>query len=382
MNKTHLISSVCIALILSITFVTSIFGGAFDNPAIGSKAIGMGTAFTGIADDASAVFYNPGGLVFNKKDTWYCELYTYRITLNYDYTEGSRTEESSEAAINPGFFISKRYGDWALGFGYYIPFAGGGSAYDDFLGNGYDLESSAGFAAVTPAVAYKLRPNLSVGMGLSVYMGGVEREKDGVEMEYDGIAGYGGHISLMYRPTEKWRIGFTARSPVPIEMDGEVKIAGIKYDSEIEFTFPSSYTLGLGYQLNPNVLFSLSLSYRLWGHMDDIKTTTDIQGKYKEKTGYKNSWVLGAGLEYWITSDLAFWAGVVFIQGATKNEKLNAETNDVDMLDPNIGFAYKITDSIEMDFNCVYNYGFEETYDNKKFSFENLLFCLGLRFNF
>ena len=233
MNKTHFISSGCIAIILNITFVMNVFGGAFDNPAIGSKAIGMGTAFTGIADDASAVYYNPGGLVFNKKNTWYGELYTYRIKLNYEYTEGSDTDESGEAVINPGFFISKRYENWAFGFGHYIPYAGGGSAYENFLGRGYDLELSAGFAAITPAIAYKLRSNLSVGVGISMYMGGMEREEDGVEMEYDGIAGYGGHIGFMYKPTEKWNIGFTARSPIPIEMDGEVKIAGLKYDSEI-----------------------------------------------------------------------------------------------------------------------------------------------------
>lgn len=41
--------------------------GALDNPAVGSKGIGMGNSFTAIADDASAVYYNPAGLAFNKK---------------------------------------------------------------------------------------------------------------------------------------------------------------------------------------------------------------------------------------------------------------------------------------------------------------------------
>ena len=87
-------------------------------------------------------------------------------------------------------------------------------------------------------------------------------------------------------------------------------------------------------------------------------------------------------MEYRVTNELAFWAGVVFIQGATEDDALNPETNDVDMLDPNIGFAYNITDSIEMDMNCVYNYGFEESYNDRKYSFENILISLGLRFNF
>ena len=387
MNRKFIVSACCAAS-LNITIVMNVFGGAFDNPAIGSKAIGMGTAFTGIADDASAVFYNPGGMGFNKKDTCYGELYTYRIKLNYKYKEVSGTDESGEAAINPGLFISKRYENWAVGFGYYVPYAGGGSAYDNFLERGYDLESSAGFAAMTPAIAYTLCPNVSVGIGLSMYMGGMKRKfynKDFaavVETEYEGFAGYGGHIGFMYKPTEKWNIGFTARSPVPIEMDGEVKIAGIKYDSEIEFKLPPSFTLGFGYKPDPDLLFSLSFSYRLWSHMDEITSTTELIGKIKERTDYKNSWVLGTGMEYKISNLMTFWAGLVFIQGATKTEGLNPETNDVDMLDPNIGFAYKITESIEMDISCVYMYGFEKTYSNKKYSFENVLVCLGLRFNF
>jgi len=176
LSKIAYASTLCIVSILNIVFVTNVFGGAFDNPAIGSKAIGMGTAFTGIADDASAVFYNPGGLIFNKDESWHCELYAYWIKLNYDYTEGSITDESNEGSINSGFFISKKYKDWALGFGYYVPFAGGGSLYENFQGSDFDLEASAGFAAITPAIAYKLRSDLSVGMGLSAYMGGVERK--------------------------------------------------------------------------------------------------------------------------------------------------------------------------------------------------------------
>ena len=69
-------------------------------------------------------------------------------------------------------------------------------------------------------------------------------------------------------------------------------------------------------------------------------------------------------------------------QLASLDERLGASANDVDMLDPNIGFAYKIRDSIEMDINCVYNYGFEESYNNRKYSFENILVSLGFRFNF
>ncbi len=39
------------------------FGGQFLKIGVSARATGMGSAFTGVADDASSVFWNPGGLV-------------------------------------------------------------------------------------------------------------------------------------------------------------------------------------------------------------------------------------------------------------------------------------------------------------------------------
>ena len=376
------VPAVSIAIVLNITFVMNVFGGALDNPAVGSKGIGTGNSFTGIADDASAVYYNPAGLVFNKKDTWYCDLYTHRLSLRHEYTEDSDTSISNEPTFIPGLFISKRYEDWAFGFGYYVPYAGGGSAHNNFLGRGYDLESSAGFAAITPAIAYKLRSNLSVGVGLSMYMGGMERKEYGIKMEYEGVAGYGGHIGFLCKPTDKWSVGFMAKSPAPIEMDGKVKFGGTKYDSEVKFQIPCSFYLGFGYKPNPKLTYSLTVSYRLWGKMDEMKFRTEDIGTKKQKTYYKNTWGVGSGIEYWITDDLAFWAGILYIQGGTEAKGLNPENCDVNMLDPNIGFAYKISKSIEVDISGVYMYGFEKEYGSKEYSFQFYLICLGLRFEY
>lgn len=40
------------------------FGSAFSIAELGARAAGMGTAFIGIADDGSAIFYNPAGIAF------------------------------------------------------------------------------------------------------------------------------------------------------------------------------------------------------------------------------------------------------------------------------------------------------------------------------
>lgn len=57
----------------SIIFVFSFFlitaglwAGGWNNTLMGCKALALGGAFVGVADDPSAIFYNPAGLVFQR----------------------------------------------------------------------------------------------------------------------------------------------------------------------------------------------------------------------------------------------------------------------------------------------------------------------------
>ena len=51
-------------LILSGVSASPSWGSAFSIAELGARASGMGTAFTSIADDGSALFYNPAGIAF------------------------------------------------------------------------------------------------------------------------------------------------------------------------------------------------------------------------------------------------------------------------------------------------------------------------------
>ena len=46
--------------------IEAAFGSAFAINELGARAQGMGGAFTSIADDGSALFYNPAGIAFQK----------------------------------------------------------------------------------------------------------------------------------------------------------------------------------------------------------------------------------------------------------------------------------------------------------------------------
>ena len=170
----------------------------------------------------------------------------------------------------------------------------------------------------------------------------------------------------------------TVRSEIPIEMDGTVKIAGIKNDSEVEFTLPYYFTLGLGYKLAHNFTLGFSATYMLWSDLDKLTfTTSNIETE--EETNYINSWLLGMGVEYITQKYLIIRAGVAFIQHSTKDKGLVPVSNDVDILLPRIGIAYNITDTIELNIIGKYAYGFEKKYNSRKYDQDYFSLLVGFR---
>ena len=52
---------------------------------IGSKALGIGGAFTSIADDPSCLYWNPGGLGSQKKYNIMFDHYNWFLDIKMDY---------------------------------------------------------------------------------------------------------------------------------------------------------------------------------------------------------------------------------------------------------------------------------------------------------
>lgn len=73
--------------------------GALDNSWVGTRAIAMGSAFTGLADDPSAIYYNAAGLAFLAPGRTRAEAYGYlssrpvpKAASRSDSATTSRTE--------------------------------------------------------------------------------------------------------------------------------------------------------------------------------------------------------------------------------------------------------------------------------------------------
>jgi long-chain fatty acid transport protein len=370
-----------LAVLLCMTFSITLSGRGLDNSGIGIKGFSMAAAFFGIADDASAIFYNPGGLTFLDQNSWNAEIYGYMVNAKFTYSTPLVESKSDEKFPIPGFFISKTFKKLALGIGSYVPFGGGGVDYKNFMGTPYNLKSVLGIFCVSPAISYRLLPKLSLGVGLCMYYGKMDSTFTGIETEYSGTAGYGSNIGLMFQANKHWSLGFSVRTPVSVKMNGSTTMMGLKIDSQVEFKLPGYLSFGIGYKPDPGLTIGFSLVHMSWGDMDKMTfTTMGIPTDFI--TNYKNSWFAGLGVEYIVSTKLKARTGINYYQSSTKDEGLSPETNDVNFFSTTLGFAYSITKAIELNMTGILSFGVAKEYNFQTFDQDHMVLLAGFRFKF
>jgi long-subunit fatty acid transport protein len=385
------VSVIITFIFLSINLSDNVWGGALENNAIGIKATAMACSFTGVADDASAVHHNPASLAFNEKEIWYGETYLLSGISKTKYTEGAMTDKNDTNFYIPGFFIAKTYEKWAFGVGYYTSFAGGGVEYEDFQNSGYDLEAYLGLAPLTLAAAYKITPKLSLGVTFSIYTGYMGSKSlketlpdnyEEVETEYSGFAGYGCSMGIMYKPSKTFSVGLLVRSAIDTKIDGESKIAGIKYDSDVDFTIPYTVSIGFGYKPYPDLTFSLAYFHVPWKELDKIDITTEGITQ-SNVTNFADGKLIGLGVEYILNSDFKLWGGLSYGACATKNIGISPVAPDSNKVQPSIGVGWNITQSLELSMSVVLSFGYDtEKSGIRELSHDSYMLMTGVRFKF
>ncbi len=132
--------------------------GTYSLTPVGStRVLGMGGAFTGLADDASAVFVNPAGLSISRY--WVDLEGTTNRVVNREYD--SDNDEVKDGLPFTSTFISAaaRVGSFGLGVGYRKPF----EVSDDFGGNA-ESKSEIGIENFAASVSLGIKKYFAVGV--------------------------------------------------------------------------------------------------------------------------------------------------------------------------------------------------------------------------
>jgi len=385
---------IIISLSAMVFFACSLWGGGWNNTLMGARALAMGAAFAGLADDASAIYYNPAGLAF-QESRLNLAIDGFYVWPTHEYVTpaGTRVESQYNASIPQIFFTYQTSERLTIGFGAYTPYAGGGV---DWKENqiGVPLKSYLGILSLTPTLSYKVNEQLSVGFNLNFYHSVFEVDTVAdpygpMKTEESGSAFTAG-FGLMYKPSERASIGLSIRGPAKMKLSGTTSISAeapgfgiikLNLDSETEFNLPWDVELGFSFRLSDSFLFTTSAQYTMWSALDKVdKTIKNIPslddpvnlGTYDlevaEEMNFKNILIVRVGMEYLLPRGLALRGGIGIDRAATPEDTLSITNIDVDKLTLLGGIGYQ-TGRMKIDFAFVRAFGKEREKAITQFGF-------------
>ncbi|MEE9553654.1 MAG: outer membrane protein transport protein [candidate division Zixibacteria bacterium] len=248
-----------VALIALSLAVGNVFAGGFALSGVGSKAIGMGGAFRGLADDWSAAYWNPAGLtqleqseitgmgVFLNPRIQYTPSITYG-GVEVGYRNGDIRYPNDKTLFIPdvgGFFKLENVEGITAGLAIFVP-NGLSSEWDLFNPSRsmdirvpypwYDHKSDLKVIDFHPTVAKSFMDDrLSLGLGISLQHGSIIFKKtvltpSGIpiphenlllDIEIDGDGwGYGANFGVLYKLSDKLQFGLSGRTGTTLKMEG------------------------------------------------------------------------------------------------------------------------------------------------------------------
>ncbi len=369
-----------LVVIILVISTSQIFANGLSLNSIGPKALGMGGAFIGLADDYTAIYWNPAGLIGQDSGI---SLFTTDIIpfANYTY-EAYQIEAKTKTNqyISPNLFANYNLGKFALGFGAYVP-AGLGAEWngDDLVafsgpaGTSFEWMSEIGVFNFGPAFAYQVSEKFSVGAAMNIYYGMMKMKRP-ADMNYDYLAdtqtefdikgmGYGATISLKWEclMTDKIDWGLSFRTPVNVAFEGDV-VMGNTFDANMDIEWPLWIGFGGAYQANENLVFTLDGQYSNWSSLETLIAEIDMGGadpvEQEMHLEWENAVQIRIGTQYSVNDNFDLRGGFYYDPAPAPDKTVNilfpSSTNYV----ATTGFGYEIG-KFNIDFGIEYLLGGE-----------------------
>ncbi len=413
-----------------------LFSAGFELNEHGAKAVAMGSAFIAQANDPSAIYYNPAGIAFLDGAAFY--LGGTMIAVKGDFTgadpypgAGVKEEMEPQTFLLPAMYFTYRICDRiAAGIGVFSPF-GLSTKWknpDRFTGRFISIDSGIEMVTISPALAFKLSDNLSVGAGLlysisklslnrhlppvpiivnGVYYGDFEIAKLKYESDYSSSVSFS--LGLLWKASDKLSLGLSYRHGHKADYTGKLEMeqipTGIQtLDLAIKMSplfntpttidtsikYPASLGAGIAYRATDKLVLELDVNYTLWSQYKEIPIdfTPDILPDTVMEQYYEDSLTLRVGGEYAVSDTLALRAGYVYDAAAAKPESVDPILPDTTRHLFSVGVGYKLG-GIYVDLYGIYLLGEDRSTEGKSvvmyegtYSTSALLFGLNVGFRF
>ncbi|MDG1892852.1 MAG: outer membrane protein transport protein [Verrucomicrobiota bacterium] len=361
--KTHRICTLTAMTAASI-LISSAEG--FRNPTSGASNLGRTGGRIAHVDNASAITQNPANLADLKTAEAYVSLDPIFISVEHVNRSGATAKTENAWKLLPSAYASMplKDGQYVMGLGITSPFG---------LSN--EWQNSGGFAddtnpaalryatphfselqtvLVNPTLAFKLREDISMGLGLDVIWSQLTFKQhvfpDGLFVAEGDGTGLGANIGFTWEFAEGKRLALAVRSPVSVEYDGSfdmsIPAAGsdlhTSFSSEIDF--PTQIHFGYGFDLTDRIRLEADLEYLAFSSFDTLPTQTGVAIPglpTSSPQDWHDTYTLGFGGDMSLTENWLLRAGYQFFESPVPNATFSPTIPDSNQHALTIGVGYK-----------------------------------------
>ena len=343
----------------------------------GARAQGLGGAFTGLADDASAVFYNPGGIALMEGGGGAGGIIPVRLNeslfqgLPPGPGAGANGEQDSSLELLPhAYVVQPLKPAIKLGFGLYTPFQFSNSwqGPDTFPGRTISLESELATYDVSTVVSFRLSPKVGFGLGALVRFSEISEshrlqlfnpleaqdvDVAGVRFETDTENELGWTAGFLHRVSPAFSWGISYRSAIETEYTGtgqltqvptgdarfdDLVAASLPLDQDLAMTsaleFPDSATLGLAFGLGKSLRVVTDVQWTGWSSVDRLAFRLEEEPAFDQiyELRLDDTVSFRAGVELTLPSGFQWRLGAAMEETAQPDETVGPLLADADRM--------------------------------------------------
>lgn len=304
------------------------YGSGFALYEAGARSTALAGAVVGRADDLSAIFYNPAGLVQLPKIqimTGFTSFIPRAEIVTHLGPVATDNLVQGGASFAPHFFASYQVNPrlW-LGLGLNSPFGLGIKYNDDWPGNINIISATLKTLNLNPTLALKLTDNLSFGAGLDIMYLQLNMKRvlplpllgpQTLDLQ-GGSWGVGFNLGLLLKPLDYLSLGFSYRSQIREHVEGKARFRPFSpFDGDASGSLILPDAIFAGIMVRPIKPLSVEGGI-IWTHWElfrqlDLKFSNPL-GTLSEPKQWHNTWRGQLGVEYKALKWLDLRAGYAF----------------------------------------------------------------------
>jgi long-chain fatty acid transport protein len=372
-------------VVLVLICATDLFATGYRLYELGAKAATLAGAFTGRADNTSAIYYNPAGIAFQKGLGFRLNVVYYDLKHSAFVPDEDATYISTNGQLRGSLFVAYTFIERiSIGVGYFQPYSMETDWRTNWPGVTLSLNSRLNTGYFRSVLAFKLNDKLSIGLGFDIVRGTSHWNynrifssprytfKEDVLTQVDTSGtGRGFAAGILFQPSDKIGIGVRYQHKVEIASEGRTKFGqsgsgiliphpaypdiSIRDLMEDFYSYtpvtstiimPAEFVIGIKVAPTKKLTFHMDVHWTGWSEFKGLEFNTVIPEEELQQRFYdlyrdfygilpdwasqglememKDVWSLKVGVEYYLKDVLTIRAGYSRSQSSIPDEYLNA----------------------------------------------------------